>query len=346
MKLKEKFIEHATEIHRCNPVVDAHLDLAGEILLRYQAGEKDVIRTYYLDHFKRAGLTLLISSVYVDDSVLPEGGLRNALDQISVLYEDIDTVADDVMLVKTRRELQYAKQQGKIGILLYMEGLDCIGTDLRLLSILYELGMRGASLTWSRRNQLATGCCRSNEKKLIQGGLSEAGLQVVGELERRSCFVDVSHLNDEGFEQLAEAAVSPFLATHSNARSVHDSYRNLTDTQILTLCKKGGIIGINGHTRIAGSAEKSNHLEMLCRHVEHIVNLAGSGHVGYGFDLCDSYSRAEPRLSFNVENNNCLKNHGEMILLTAALLQRGLPEKDVTAIIGGNFYSFIGNILK
>ncbi len=346
MKVKEKFIKQATELHRHNPVVDAHLDLAGEILLRYQAGEKEVIRTYYLDHFKKAGLTLLISSVYVDDSVLPEGGLRNALDQISVLYEDIAAASDDVMLVKTRRELRYARQHGKIGILLYMEGLDCIGTDLRLLPVLYELGIRGASLTWSRRNQLATGCCRSNEKKPIPGGLSDVGLQAVRELEHRSCFVDVSHLNDDGFEQLAEAAVRPFLATHSNARSVYDSYRNLTDPQILSLCKKGGIIGINGHARIAGSAEKSNHLEMLCRHVEHIVKLTGSRHVGYGFDLCDSYSRAEPRLSFNVENNNCLENHSEMILLTAALLQRGLPEKDVTAIIGGNFYSFIDRILK
>ncbi len=345
MKIKQQFLQQAEELHRHYPVVDAHLDLAGEILLRYQAGEREVIKTHYLDHFNKAGLTLLISSVFVDDNVLPEGGLRNALDQISVLYEDIAAISDEVMLIKNRYDLHYARQQGKVGILLYMEGLDCIGTDLRLLPVLYELGVRGASLTWSRRNQLATGCCRSNEKKQIKGGLSDAGFKAVKELERLSCFVDVSHLNDEGFEQLAAAAGRPFIATHSNARSVHDSYRNLTDAQIMTLCSKGGIIGINGHARIAGSAEQSNHLEMLSRHVEHIVKLTGSSHVGYGFDLCDSYSRAEPRLSFAVESNNCLANHGEMILLTAALLQRGLPEKDAKAVIGANFYHFIENVL-
>lgn len=345
MKIKEKFLQQATEIHRYNPVIDAHLDLAGEILLRYQAGEKDVIKNYYLDDFRKAGITLLVSSVFVDDSVLPEGGLRNALDQISALYEDIIGVSDKVMLVKNRHDLQYAGKHGKIGILLYMEGLDCIGSDLRLLPILHELGVRGASLTWSRRNQLATGCCRSSERKQIEGGLSDAGRQAIRELERLSCFLDVSHLNDEGFEQLAQMANNPFLATHSNARSVYDSYRNLTDTQILTLCKKGGIIGINGHARIAGSAESANHLEMLCRHIEYIVKLAGSEHVGYGFDLCDSYSRAEPRLRFDAETNNCLENHGDILLLTAALLQRGMPEKDVTGIIGENFYKFFQNIL-
>lgn len=87
-----------------------------------------------------------------------------------------------------------------IGIILYMEGLDCIGSDVRLLTALWELGVRGASLTWSRRNLLASGCCKANECYEIRGGLSPEGFDVVREMERLRMFVDVSHLNDDGLK--------------------------------------------------------------------------------------------------------------------------------------------------
>ncbi len=346
IKIEEEFRQRALWLHQNYLVTDAHLDLAGEILLRYQAGEKEVIKNHYLEHFRQAGINLIVSSVYVDNVMLPEMGLRNALDQISALITDIESVADEVMLIKNRRDLETAVENQKIAILLYMEGLDCIGDDLRLLPILYQLGVRGASLTWSRRNQLATGCCKASEKKQIGGGLSETGREVIKELERLSCFVDVSHLNDEGFDQVARISSKPFLATHSNARAIYESYRNLKDEQIKQLCCRGGVIGINGCALIAGSKEKGNHLEMLCKHIEYMVQLSGSQHIGYGFDLCDSYSRAEPRVNFEVVENDCLRNHSEMILVTAGLLQRGMDEKDVIAIIGGNFYKFFLGILN
>lgn len=338
--IKESFRQQAEELHREYPVVDAHLDLAGEILLRFQAGEKDVIKNHYLAHFKKAGLSLVVSSIYVDDVQLPERGLRNALDQISALQADIAGLADEMMLIKDRADLATARERGRVGILLYLEGLDCIGEDLLLLPIFYELGIRGASLTWSRRNQLATGCCRASERRQIPGGLSAAGRAAVRELERLSCFVDVSHLNDDGFAEVAAISQGALIATHSNSRAIHDSYRNLTDAQIRTLCGRGGLIGVNGCSLIAGSDAQGNHLEMLCKHIEHLVALAGSKHVGYGFDLCDSYGRAEPRLSPEPVRYDCLANHSEMVLVTAGLLQRGMPPEDVRAIIGGNFYQF------
>lgn len=346
IRIEEAYLQRARQLHEGYPVVDAHLDLAGEILLRRRNGEKEIIKNHYLEHFKRAGLTLLVSSVFVDDCMLPEAGLRNALDQISVLLADLESVSEDVMLVRNRRDLEYAGQHGKIGILLYLEGLDCIGEDILLLPVFHQLGMRGASLTWSRRNQLATGCCRAGERKSLPGGLSEAGEKVIGELERLSCFLDVSHLNDEGFAQAAAITGAPFLATHSNARRVYDSYRNLTDEQILTLSRKGGIIGINGCSLIAGSRQEGNHIEMLCKHIEYIAALAGGDHVGYGFDLCDSYSLAEPRVNLEPARYDCLENHSGMLLVTAGLLQRGMPEEVVKAVMGGNFYRFFAELLQ
>lgn len=340
-RINEKYIEHAYKLHRENYVADAHLDLAGEILLRSQAGESHIIRRYYLDNFRAAGLNLIMSTIYVDDAVLPEMGLKNALLQVTALSNDLISVADDVMLIKNRQDIETARIHHKIGIILYIEGLDFIGLDFSLLDIFYELGIRGASLTWSRRNLLASGCCRARENKPVPGGLSEHGFAALKKLNELSCFIDLSHLNDDGSLDILNSEEKSVIATHSNARSVHPSYRNLSDKQIISICSRGGLIGINACSLITGSYETGDHLEMLCRHIEYISELTGSEFICYGFDLCDSYALAEPRLNFSAMTYDCFQNHSEIPLLTAALLERGMPEKDVCGIIGGNLRKYI-----
>ena len=90
-----------------------------------------------------ASTALIVSSVFLENEQLPEGGLRTSLDQISILLDQIDE-NEDFLLVRTAEDLEQAIEEDRIGILLYMEGLDCIGNDLHLLRILWELGVRGA----------------------------------------------------------------------------------------------------------------------------------------------------------------------------------------------------------
>ncbi len=358
LPIREEFLKRAVALHKSVPVVDAHLDLAGEILLRKEASEKNVIRNHYLKKWKSAGINLIVSSVYVPAAVLNKGGVEaaweNALKQIDALKEDMENT-EEVMPVRNREELRKAAYGKKTGILVYMEGLDCIGGDLDRLKILHDLGVRGASLTWSRKNALAVGCCRAGEKIQIPGGLTEKGREAIEEMERLSMFLDVSHLNDDGFEDVKQAAKKPFCATHSCARSVYDNYRNLTDEQMKYLAGQGGVMGLNGCKYIAGSMA-GNHLEMLCRHAEYEVRTAGENHVGFGFDLCDSYEEAERRLickntgkretEETTEKSDCFSDHGQIPLLTAALLQRGMEEKTVTGISGGNFLRFFESVLE
>lgn len=366
IKVKEEYFARAKELHRNNPVVDAHLDLAGEILLRNRAGEKEVVKRYYLPYFKEADLNLVFSSVYVESGNLSRGW-ENALEQIGALKEDIKELSD-VVLVENRSDMDKVLGQGKIGILLYMEGLDCIGEDIDRLDALYGLGVRGASLTWSRKNALGCGCCKASEHRQVSGRLTRAGERAVKRLEELSMFLDVSHLNDEGFEHVCKLAERSFIATHSGSRKIYDSFRNLTDGQILALSKRGGIMGMNGCKYIAGSLA-GNHIEMLCRHIEYEVEKAGPEHVGFGFDLCDSYDQARARLKnysdnlhVNHENNggamdfekeatcverdDCLPNHGQIPVVTAALLQRGMDEDTVKKIIGGNFTRYLINVIS
>lgn len=352
IKVKQDYLEKAAALHREYPVVDAHLDLAGEILLRNRNGERDVVKNHYLESFKAAGLRLIFSSIYVESGELiqkkekePAPGWENALSQIQALKEDVKELSE-VVLVYDGADLNRVLEEKKIGILIYMEGLDCIGEDVSCLDRLYELGVRGCALTWSRPNKLGTGCCKALEHRQIPGGLTKIGVEVIRRMEEKAMFLDISHLNDEGFEQVCRITKKPFIATHSGSRQVFDNYRNLTDEQMEALAKQGGIMGVNGCKYIAGS-EGGNHLEMLCRHIEYEVEKIGAEHVGYGFDLCDSYDLARAALKGQTLTlrDDCLLDHGQIPLLTAALLQRGMSRQELKCIIGDNFIDYLKNIV-
>lgn len=347
--LKENVLRRARLLHQQNPVVDAHFDLPGELLLRHKRGERDIIRRDYLEKWKRTGLKLLAASVFVPTAITarenPEGILADVLVQIEALFGEMQGIGQ-LTLVRDRTDLERVLKTDQIGILLYLEGLDCIGEELFVLSRLFEKGVRGAALTWSRKNALATGCCKAGEYKQIPGQITESGRRVIREMERLSMFLDVSHLNDEGFGQVLAIAKKPFLATHSGSRSVYDNYRNLTDEQMILLSGQGGVMGLNGCKLIAGSIS-GNHLEMLCKHAEYETKLIGAGHVGLGLDFCDAYDRAAAAAAGKMltEEMDCLRDHTGLILLTAALLQRGMAEMDVIAIMGESMLRYFRAVL-
>lgn len=344
MKIESAYMEQAIALHRSCPVVDSHLDLAAEMYNRVKSGEENPLRDHYLENFRKGGFNLIVSSVFLENDQLPEGGLRTALDQISVLLDQIDK-NEEFMQVRTVEDLDRAVRENAIGILIYMEGLDCIGSDIKLLRILWELGVRGAALTWSRRNALGSGCCKASQRVQIPGGLSPEGFQALEEMERLGMFVDISHLNDDGFEDLCRAARKPFVATHSNSQAITFSYRNLSDSQMKRLAAQGGLMGLNVSRNIVGCANGEDALEMLCRHVEYETEMLGFDHVGYGFDFCDSLYNSEPKTVFQESRLDCLKNHGQVPELTAALLQRGMEEENVKKIIGGNWVEYFKRML-
>lgn len=340
------FKEAALNLHINNVVVDTHLDLAGEIYNRYLAGEKEVIKNRYLDNFKKGGFNIIVSSLYIDDIFLPEMALRVALGQISALMEDVETCDGEVVLIKTKEQLNNVVKENKIGIILSFEGLDPIGNDIRMLKIFHELGVRAAGLVWSRRNYVADGCSFSPVEEGQRGGLSKFGVSVVRKMEEMNMLIDVSHLNDEGFWDIMKFTKNPFIASHSNVRNIHGRMRNLTDEQIKAIAERNGVIGINAYRNIAGVKEGEDPIKKLADHVEYMVNLVGPAHVGFGFDLCNSYYDSELKFKYEPHNSDSLYSHAEAVLITEELLRRGMSEEHAKLIIGGNFYRVFSEILQ
>lgn len=358
MKIEDRYLEQAMRLHREYPVVDMHLDLAGEMLLRHELGEQNVLYHRYLKNFFEAGLRVLASSIYVANCDL-DHAWANARMQIALIKGEIATcnleircnheeqTYDRVRLIRSREDLQKVLEGNELGILLYMEDLDCIGSDLWKLEELFEQGIRGAALTWSRKNALATGCCKASEHRQIPGGLTEKGIAVMRRLEELSMFLDVSHLNDEGFADVCRITTRPFVATHSNSRTVYDNYRNLTDGQMQKLARQGGVMGLNGCRYITGSLN-GGHLIRMCEHIEYETAGIGREHVGFGFDLCDSYDEARAGLQGKeplVQKDDCLSDHAQIPMVTAALLQRGMAEEDVIFIMGKSWILYLQEVL-
>lgn len=342
--MENEFFERAIRLHKENVVVDAHLDLPGEILHRKNNGERDIIRKYYEKDWESAGVNIVFASVFVESNCLPEMGLRNALNQIAVIKEEVRN-NDKLLLITDKIQLERVCSENKTGVLLYVEGLDFIGNDISLLEVLHDLGVRGAALCWSRDNQLATGCCKALECVQKYGGLTAFGIRVVERMEELGIFLDVSHLNDDGFEEVALLARKPFIASHSCSRSVHFHYRNLTDEQLVKLARQGGVVGINGCRMIAGVKSRDEAVEKLCRHISHICRLTGAESVGLGLDFCDSYDCARYKRMCPLSPDDSLENYGQLVEVTAKLLKEGMSETDVVKIIGGNFYEFLRMVL-
>ncbi|WP_232699951.1 dipeptidase [Brevibacillus daliensis] len=330
----------AKSLHRDVQVIDAHYDLLIDVEIQRSLGRRRVIETDYLDTFKEGGVKTIVAAIFIDNDFLPEMGLRKALNQISVLYDEISESSDKIMLCKSMHDLIIARKEEKVAFILSLEGAEPIGNDLSLLRIFYELGVRLLGLVWSRRNYVGDGSTFSPIREGKKGGITEFGVRVIEAAEEMGMIIDVSHLNDEGFADVMKIARKPVIASHSNCRSIADSMRNLTDQQIKDLAHTNGVIGMNANNFFTANKDEDAHVEYLLHHVDHIVKLVGVEHVGLGLDLCDDFlkyiSQASlehmPRKPFDV-----VHGHKSVPKLTEGLLKRGYSDKEIELILGLNF---------
>ena len=158
-----------------------------------------------------------------------------------------------------------------------VEGGAALGGKLSRVQEFSHMGIKLMTLTGTGDNELAGGALGSS-------GLTELGKQAVAEMERLRMLVDVSHLNDQSFWQVERAAKRPFVASHSNARSVCGHRRNLTDDMIRAISERGGLIGLNFYVDFLSDDKQANFAQML-RHMEHILALGGEGVLAVGSDF-------------------------------------------------------------
>ena len=192
-------------------------------------------------------------------------------------------------IVRTVDELEGCLREGVIAAILHFEGAENLGPDPGALEELYQSGLRSLGLVWSRPNAYAHGVpFRFPSSPNTGPGLTESGKELVRECNRLGILIDLSHLNERGFWDVAELSEAPLVATHSNAHALCPASRNLTDRQLDAIRDSGGIVGVNfavGFLREDGAESEDTPLETVVRHVDYLVERVGSDGVGFGSDF-------------------------------------------------------------
>lgn len=189
--------------------------------------------------------------------------------------------ADFTEQAESYEDIMRIAESGKTAAILTAENASVFGGKLSRISEMREKGCLIASLTWNGKNDLAGGAHAQ------EYGLSDFGKEAVSEMERCGMVIDVSHLSDRGLSDLLKIARRPFIATHSNSRTVLGHMRNLPDEYIREIIKRGGLIGINYFKEfLAGTGAGSDRfwLGSIAAHIEYILSLGGENAVALGSD--------------------------------------------------------------
>ncbi len=192
-------------------------------------------------------------------------------------------------LVTTVAQIRANMAAGVISGILHMEGAEAIGPDLDALHTFHALGLRSLGPVWSRPTIFGHGVPFAYPASPDTGdGLTEAGRRLITACNDLKIMIDLSHINEKGFDDVATLSNAPLVATHSNAHAITQSSRNLTDRQLSVIKASGGIVGLNFATsflRRDGKQSADMGWEDTLAHLDHLITHLGEDHVGLGSDF-------------------------------------------------------------
>ncbi|MCE5235654.1 MAG: dipeptidase [Clostridiaceae bacterium] len=195
---------------------------------------------------------------------------------------ELEENKDIVRRARNLAEVMENDAQGLLSAVLTIEDGMLLDGKLERVDEIYEKGVRLVTLTWNTENSL--GYPNLPDAPDTERGLKPFGFEAVERMNELGVIVDVSHLSDAGFYDVARACKKPFVASHSNARAVYGAPRNLTDDMLRRLADCGGMTGLNFASYFL-SEEKVSTASALLTHAKHIVNVAGEDALGFGSDF-------------------------------------------------------------
>lgn len=234
----------AKKLHFSSIVMDTHDDTTQRFLDgKFDIGERHADGNIDIPRMREGGLNAIFFSIWTSSKIIGPNGVKQALDQIDAVREQVRKHPGDLMLATTAAEVREAHKQGKIAALMGLEGGHMIDSDLGALRSFAALGVRYMTLTHTGNTEWAD----SSTDKPEHNGLTDFGKDVIREMNRLGIIVDISHVSDKAFYDVLATSKAPVFASHSSCRAICDAARNMTDDMIRDLAKNGGVIQINYH---------------------------------------------------------------------------------------------------
>jgi len=320
MSVWDEIGEAAAGLHRQAFVFDAHADTLTEMTDRgYDLDAGPAGSQLDLPRCAGGVLDAQVFTCFVNPKCLPQGADRVRA-QLATMDRQLARLPGRVALCTRPGDLGRARQAGRLGAVLAIEGGHAIENDLGILSEFVRRGVRTMTLTWNNSNEWADGCGDAGR----HGGLSARGREVVAAMEAHGMVLDVSHVAESTFEGVLEVARTPLLASHSCARALREHPRNLHDDQLRAIAASGGVACVNFYPTFL-VAEGQATLDHLLDHFDRFLAVAGEDHVGLGSDF-----DGIPITPRGVEDVAALPR------VTAGLLARGHSPEAVTKVLGSN----------
>ena len=329
-------------------VVDMHCDTISELLRAEDEGNIANLRDNDFD----IDIKKMIKGDYLLQNFamfVPYGGNPNpekdCLRLIDKYYREIEANIDSIRPVFSYQDIEDNMNEGKMSAMLTLEEGGVVFNDLAMLRNYYRLGVRMITLTWNfpngigypnfvPKNMADTSIDRYSMLRTVNetDGLTPFGIEYIKEMERLGIIIDVSHLGDKGFYDVFENTTKPFVASHSNARSVQGVARNLKDDMIRKLASRGGVMGINYCTDFID--DEGGSIEGIIKHIDHIVSIAGIDCIGLGSDFDGIKKRDE------------LSDASKMNDLRVALAKHGYSGEDIDKIFYKNVLRVYKEVLR
>ena len=254
---------------------------------------------------------------------------RTVLAMVSLLYR-IEARSDGQLRVcRDIGDIDACLDHDALAAVLHIEGAEAIDRNFELLDVLHAAGLRSLGPVWSRPNAFGHGVpfrCPSSPD--TGPGLTDLGKDLVRACNRLKILIDLSHLNERGFWDVAEISNAPLVATHSNAHTISPHSRNLTDKQLAAIKDSKGLVGVNFATsflRPDGGRDQNTPLDLIVQHTEYLLEHVGEDGVGFGSDFDGAQMPAE------------LGNAAGLQKLVQALRQRGYDRKLVEKLCFRNW---------
>jgi membrane dipeptidase len=358
--------DRAKKLHFSSIVIDTHDDTPQRMLFEhFDLGHRDSEGQIDIPRMREGGLNGIFFSIWTPVAITGPAAVKRAMDLIGVVREQVRKHPQDLMLVTTAEGVRKAHADGKIAVLMGVEGGHMINDSLATLDKFAELGVRYMTLTHTADTDWA-GSSGDDAKHI---GLTDFGKSVVLEMNRLGMMVDISHVSDKTFYDALAVSKAPMIASHSSCRAICDAPRNMTDDMIKALAAKGGVIQINYHIGFLSQAyrDASNKSAELKARIAAVDKAAGENeaesvregekvthqmiaegklpqveweaivdHIDHAVKLVGA-----DHVGLGSDFDGSVMPHGmedctKLPKLTEAMLRRGYSEDDVRKILGEN----------
>lgn len=308
--------------------IDLHCDTASRMLYEDQGLKKNSF-SIDIEKLKKGGALAQVFAFFIDVGETDDPFIEFQVMKQNFMNE-LEKNKKEITLVRNVNELNLAVKKGKIGAFLSIEEGEVLQGKMENIKGVYEAGIRIITLTWNYKNTIGY----PNYNYIYKdNGLTDLGIEMVGEMERVGILPDASHLSDQGFMDLIKYCKKPFIVTHSNSRAVKSHPRNLDDDMIKLLAEKGGVMGLNFCADFVGN-NKVTSIDDMVRHLKHIKNVGGTEVMAIGGDFDGIRDKVE------------INDASEMGKLALALEKAGFKEDDIEKIFYKNTLRLFMDVLK